>query len=376
MTQSTHTSTVLTLVSSPSLKLIAADLAERGLNLRTRELFLFLWRAKTQPQKLPMGLIFSERFLATELHCSVRTIQRALKVLTVQGLLRIQARTRQDGGGATNRYFPIWRPLAAARPTPTRAPLVAGASPDAPEAPVPIAPETVIVWPEMSGGPTTQCQGGEGPELQVGQALAGDFATTIDLNQDFQKSDQLIPGGPLLRFDTDTALQLFLLASLALNPARLQRWIQQYSLARIAQVAVWILSAPKGAIRHPGGWMHHALIQHWEAPRWVQEARATRQRTAQTILREQATQAQEIAEGEKIMAQQTTEEALWAEIAPRLDALPALYAYAAQLAQAALHSTFRHVFKPGSLTERTFVLRAAQERPELLQEVAAGTATA
>lgn len=43
----------------------------------------------------------------------------------------------------------------------------------------------------------------------------------------------------------------------------------------------------------------------------------------------------EIAEGEKIADNRAQVDVLWAQIAPRIHALPALYAYATELAQAA-----------------------------------------
>lgn len=372
MSQSTQRVSSLTLVSSPSLKLIEADLAQRGLNTNTRQLFLFLWRAKTQPKKLPMGLIFSEKTMATELHVDVRTIQRAIKTLVGEGLLTVQTRTRPDGGVTTNRYIPTWRPAAATKPTASRAPLTVplpSESEKSEEQTLKITPDTVFVWPALSGGTPSICQGGQEPQNEEGQALEGTFEEPIANNQTFSKSDQLIPGGPLLRFDSENHLQLFLFASLktqGITPHKLSRWIRQYGLPRIVQLTTWLLSAPKGAIRAPGGWMTAALTEGWEAPLWVRAAREKSMMKAQTAIREQVAETQTRAEGEKVAAYATEAEALWADIAPRLTQLPALYAYAHELARKQLKSSYAALFKPGSSLERSFIVRAAQECPDLL----------
>ncbi len=380
MSQSTQVTSPLTLVSSPSLKLIEADLAQRGLNTNTRQLFLHLWRAKTQPKKLPLGLIFKEGTLAQELHVSVRTIQRSLQTLVDAGLLRIQPRVRPDGGATSNRYFPTWRPAPVAQPTPARAPLtlpIPNENEPAQEA-VKIAPDTVFVWPILSGGPTPDCQGGVEQQTQARQAVEGHAEDPIDLNPGtFSKSDQQIPGGPVLRFDSEDHLQLFLFAHLktrGITPHQLTRWIRQYGLPRIVQIAIWILSAPKGAIRNPGGWMEAALADGWDAPLWVRTAREKRIKTAQTAIREKKAEEHDIAEGEKIAANRATSEALWADIAPRLTQMPQLYAYARALAQEQLKGSYAALFKPGSALERSFIVRAAQERPELLNANAGASA--
>lgn len=60
----------------------------------------------------------------------------------------------------------------------------------------------------------------------------------------------------ILTFASATALQLFLstlLNSQNIPTPGIQRWIRQYPLERVAQVMVWMLSAPRGVIRSPGG---------------------------------------------------------------------------------------------------------------------------
>lgn len=75
---------------------------------------------------------------------------------------------------------------------------------------------------------------------------------------------------------------------------------------------------------------------------------------------------QEIAEEKKIADNREQADILWAHIAPRLHELPALYAYATEMAQVALKSAFSMVFRPGSVTERAWLVRAAQDRPDLV----------
>lgn len=371
MTQSTHHSSVLTLVSSPSLRLIEADLVNRGLNTTTRQLYLFLWRAKAQPQRLPLGLVFGEKTLAHELHVSVRTIQRALHALEKQALLRIQPRVRSNGGTSSNRYFLSWSPLAQAAPTISRAPLTITPPAEVDAVPVPegpkITPDTVLIWPAVSGDPTTNCQEGGIPESETPSAIEPTFSDPIEINKTFSKSDHPVPNSQILTFASATALQLFLCTLLNgqnIPTPRIQRWIRHYSLERVSQVMVWLLSAPRGVIRSPGGWIEQALLENWAAPLWVRQARERQINTAKRVLAAQEQIDQEIAEGKKIADNREQADALWDDIEPRLAQLPELYAYATTLAQQELQSTYRHVFKPGSLTERAYVLRAAKERPE------------
>lgn len=372
MSQSTQRVSSLTLVSSPSLKLIEADLAQRGLTTNTRQLFLFLWRAKTQPKRLPMGLIFSEKTMANELHVDVRTIQRGIKTLVAEGLLTVKTRTRPDGGVTTNRYIPSWQPAVATKPVASRVPVtlpMLDADDHAESESLKIAPDTVFVWPELSGGIPATCHGGGEPENHDRQALEAGFDEAIANNQTFSKSDQLIPGAPLYRFDSKDSLQLFLFAHLkpqGITPHKLTRWIRQHGLPRIVQLSIWLLSAPPKAIHTPGGWMASALTEGWDAPMWVRNARENRLKKAQTMIREQEAKKQELAEGKKLTAAAAEADALWADIGPRLPQLPALYAYAAELARNELKSLYQHSFRPGSAMERSFVLRAAYQRPELL----------
>lgn len=49
-----------------------------------------------------------------------------------------------------------------------------------------------------------------------------------------------------------------------------------------------------------------------------------------------------------------------------LSQLPALYAYACELAQESPQSLYSRCFKPDSLTERSLIMRVAKERPEVV----------
>lgn len=374
MPQSISSTTSLTLVTSPSLRLIEADLAARGLPPNTRQLYLFLWRARTQPKRLPLGLIFSEVTLATEIHTSVRTVQRSLQRLVAQDLLRITPRVRLDGGASTNRYTLTWHPLAQAHPTTSRAPM--NLEPSVSEDSVadntlPVTPDAIFVWPTLSGDPTTVCQGGVDPQEPTVQSFDGFSDDPISNQETYSMSDQPVPGAAIWTFDTLDALRAFLFAQLTaqdIPSRRIGRWIRHYDLERVAQVTLWILSAPPGSIRSPGGWMARALLEEWAAPLWVRRARERRIITARAVAAMDAQAEQERAVGRKMAEHREQDDRRWADIAPRLTQLPELYAHACQLAQAALKSTFRFVFKPGSPVERAWVLQAARERPDLVRE--------
>ncbi len=360
------------LVASPSLRLIDADLAERGLNPNTRQLYLFFWRAKTQPKKLPLGLIFAEKTLAQEIHVSVRTIQRSLRTLVEQGLLCITPRIRSNGGSTSNRYTLTWQPVAAAEPTVSRAPITSSVPAGEPrsEAEAPdITPDMVFVWPALSGGTPTPCRGGEDPQPQGAQGRESDLDRPIVNPETFSKSDQPVPDGPVWTFDSEDSVQLFLVAMLKTRgiPARrVQRWIRQYGLEHVAQVTVWILSAPQGVIHAPGGWMDRALQEGWDAPVWVRQARDRRLRETRAKVAVRRRDAQDQAEGKKMAEQREQDDRLWARIRPQLSQLRELYAHAAELARAELGSLFPHLFRGGSEMERHYVLRVAREKPDLL----------
>lgn len=358
----------------PSLRVIEADLVGRGFTTNTRQLYLFLWRAKTQPQKLRLGLIFSEKTLAHEIHVSVRTVQRALRTLVEAGLLQVQPRFRQDGGATSNRYVVTWRPgtPVPVDPSVSRVPLTASRPPEEPDSSrtseTLVTPDAVLAWPPVSEGHTPPCQGEDEASTPEGPTVEESLDDPISKNQTFSKSDQLIPGARVLTFASEDALRMFVLAHLTsrgIDSRRLRRWIRRYGLSRIAQLTVWLLSAPAGAIRAPGGWMAHALAEEWAAPAWVRTARTlclqqARQATRDQVLREKAQ-----AEGEKSQTITEQHRRVWERIAPHLAQLSDLYAYARALAQADLRSACHEVFKVGSLTERMYLVRAAQERPDL-----------
>ena len=116
--------------------------------------------------------------------------------------------------------------------------------------------------------------------------------------------------------------------------------------------------------------MASAITEGWDAPLWVRNAREKRLKKAQALIREKEAKEQDLAEGEKVAAAKAEAEALWADLGPRLPQLPALYAYATELARHDLKSLYQHHFRPGSAMERSFVLRAANERPELMAVIA------
>lgn len=206
---------ILAFVGKSSIRLVDADLAQRGLNRTACHLFLWFWRMKNDPEKMSLGIILKDKTIANELRCSVRTVQRAVSVLKNKGLLTVIVRMRpKDGGQTSNRYIPHWRPLSVPDPQPARVPMdwqqntMKDAADDGGGA---LTPDTIFLWPGMSGGPASHCQGGFPDKAQPGQASEGDLADAIVSNpQAFAKSDQLTAGAPVCRFDDEDHVRLFL----------------------------------------------------------------------------------------------------------------------------------------------------------------------
>ncbi|WP_053958181.1 HTH domain-containing protein [Sulfobacillus thermosulfidooxidans] len=370
MKQNTHTSPHSYSRVLPTLKRIETDLVERGLPPNTRQLYLFLWRAKTQTPRLPLGLIFSEKTLARETHMSTRTVRRSLQRLEMLGLLRIISRKRANGGTTSNRYVLTWQPLKSVpQPTITTVERVHDTTESAPASEPTPTPDTVFMWPEVSEGSPSDCPRGESARDLDPSTIETSIREPIPEKKTFSKSDQPIPGAPLWTFSSKHDVQLFLIAMLQkhqISIKRIRHWLRHYDMARVAQVAIWMVSAPPKAIQFPGGWMERALREEWAAPRWVHELRQRRIDYAEHLTYLQTQKAQEIADEERIHAAQTEATAQWERLAPRLSELSGLKVYAAELARKALGSLFAHVFREGSPTWRSFILKAAQERPDLV----------
>lgn len=369
MIQNTPISSQLFPKVPPTLKRIEADLVDRGLPPNTRQLYLFLWRAKTQTPRLPLGLIFSEKTLARETHMSTRTVRRSLQRLETLGLLRIIPRKRANGGTTSNRYVLTWQPLMTVpQPTITTVERIQDTAPSTSTSePVP-TPDTVFIWPEMSEGNRTDCPRGESPQSLDTTPVESHQREPIQEKQTFSKSDQPLPGAPMWKFSSKHDVQLFLIALLEkhhISPKCVHHWLRHYDLARVAQVAIWMVSAPSKAIRFPGGWMNRALRDEWSAPRWVHEVRQRRIDYAERMAQLHDQKLREMADEERVRAAQAEATAQWKVLAPCLSQLSALQEYAAELARKALGSLFAHTFREGSPTWRAFILKAAQERPDL-----------
>jgi hypothetical protein len=115
------------------------------------------------------------------------------------------------------------------------------------------------------------------PQTDVVSAETAESVQPIEENQELETmiTTPHLPGAPLQRFPSAEALLLFLLAHLrprGISRARLHQWVAAFGLERVATVAQWILSAPKGAIHNAGAWMHRALHDEWSAPSWVRQA--------------------------------------------------------------------------------------------------------
>ncbi len=394
MKQSVQELNVLNFQLSRQLRLINADLKNRGIHKSARELFLFLWRGAharkpNGKRLLPKGPIFKVETLAKLLDVHERTVQRNIRLLEGHGLLHISAnKAAQRGGHPTNRLWPIWQPARDAAPEPQRVIASLDLPSDEAAAPEPerfqMEATAVFIWPEVSPSITTACHHGSHTEGQAPPDFERSFAVARDKDQTYSKSDQPIPGRPVYVFDSAAAVRLFLLVHLeAYNVARsaTEKWIAKFGLARTAQVAQWVFASEAGVIEQPGGWMRRALEEQWTTPTAIANARKAALTEAKAQERDRHNAEEEQASKERSATVEAQRNGVWAAIVDRLDELPDLYAMAetkARHASCSVHgefsySAFQAAFKPGGPSWRAFLIDAALERPELWADVSAAS---
>lgn len=81
---------------------VSNSIADLGLTPREEQLVNRLLRHRWTPESVVFVRI---SVLAASMHCHRRTVERAIDSLVQRGLLTVEARYRDDGGRAANRYI-------------------------------------------------------------------------------------------------------------------------------------------------------------------------------------------------------------------------------------------------------------------------------
>ena len=386
MNQSIPDLKVLNFQLSRQLRLINADLKNRGIHKSARELFLFLWRGAharkpNGKRLLPKGPIFKVETLAELLEVHERTIQRNIRLLERHGLLHVSAnKPSRRGGHPTNRLWPIWQPARDTAPKPQKVIAPIDLSSDQIAAPeqerFQMETTAVFAWPEMSPSKATPCHHDEASHGQTPPTFERSFALARVKDRTYSKSDQPIPGRPVYAFESAADIRLFLLLHLetyGVSRSAVDEWIAKFGLARTAQVAQWVFSSKVGTIKQVGGWMRCALEQQWTAPTPITKARKAALAEARAQQFAKAAAAKEGAAKEQSAAVDAERSAVWRLISGRLEELPELYALAEAKARVTLSTMFQVFFRPGNPTWRTFLIDAALQHPELWHGVGSET---
>ncbi|NMP23561.1 hypothetical protein [Sulfobacillus harzensis] len=341
-----------------------------------QRVFAFFWQCTHQ--RRPMKQLFmGEKTIAAETFLTVRSVRRALRTLEDAGLLTTYHRPRRHAMHArdltTNRYVIHWHPYTATEidPMDVSQALVPeyahSSSLETPSATADLEVPADVSF--VSGGERTGCPEGsasETPETRMPIDSENTKPAPIEdpgFKQEFDQQD----GSPVWRFSTPQALLLFLLSHLktrGIGPVTLRKWIQSYSLSRVAEVSQWVLSAPQGAIKNPGAWMRSALEHEWTAPSWVREATrkralARQEREYQRTLARRARQ--EDAARDEIREARAREDIVWMQYGARLEQDQTVVAKATRLAQEALGPAAAALFRPGTVLWRQFTMRAGEE---------------
>ncbi len=333
-----------------------------------RDLFAFLWRAK----KTLKFIIFGVKYIAREIHCHPRSVQRAIQQLITAGLLRLERRkspTKHDP--TSNRYYPIWTPYTDRQKeyseTSSNQPDLSLTSVQHRDAP--LRQEQTS---SMPGEDMTQCRdplNSETPETVEAQEIPPLPPQPI-LDPLLRKKDQ--PGRLLLSakqaLESGTASSGFddVIANIPTDwhiyTPRIAQWLSQFGLKRVQTVIQWVIDAPKGSIRQPGGWIYRALTEDWAQPTWEKDS----------IVAEKAIQIRKQQVDDEMTKRQQEEQErqdalkafnqTWAMVEPLIDQPEGqtLLQRAYELATTELKSMTNTLFKTGSPLWKSFIIRAWQ----------------
>ena len=340
------------------------------LSRAARDLFAFLMRA----QKTLKFIIFGIKYMSTELHYHPRTVQRAIKQLVDAGLLMVEYRMSPKHDPTLNRYFPRWSPYevpSSRQPSTETKPNFKRISTDS-QALSATTPES-LQNSLTPGRALTVCRdplSNTQPEPLEPQAIVTPSPKPI-LDPLLRKKDQ---PGPALRQRShvieNTPDQLkcddvFISIPTDWNiyTPRLAQWIGKFGVTRVKTVIQWVENAPKGTIRHPGGWIYRALTEDWSEPTWEGDSV---KRTQSALVRKQQVDEEmskrEQEEEERQAAGAAFEQA-WSTVAPLIDQPlgKKLLQRAYDLAAIELKSMTNTLFKAGSPLWKSFVIRAWEE---------------
>ncbi len=353
------------------------------LSRTARDLFAFLWRAR----KTLKNIVFGVKYMARELHCHPRTVQRAIAQLVAAGLLRLERRqspTKHDP--TSNRYFPHWVPYQNNEPQPVEDTEIpqenSTATPDtlaSDSAPL-IVPDSIENPPHSATENTSSMPGEEVAICR--DPLEKITAESIDtqasspshpnpiLDLRLRKNDQPGLSHPQALKSSQAPPSPYddVIASIpntwGLYTPRLMQWIEKFGLDRVNTVTQWVKNAPSGKIRHIGGWVFQALQENWSEPSWEIDRGL---RIQATELRQKAIEAEMLSRQQEESARHSDAQAFdnaWTIVEPLLQEPggDTLLQEAYTLAKEALKASTSMLFKPGSPIWRSFIIQAWRQR--------------
>ena len=345
-------------------------LSRPDLSRAARDLFAFLMRAK----RTLKFIIFGIKYISAELHYHPRTVQRAIKQLVEAGLLMVEYRTSTKHDPTSNRYFPRWSPYEApsSRQSSTKAkPNLKTISTDSQgQSSAAADPSQDSSTP---GGDLAICRDPQPvtqPDSLEPPPIAAPSSNPI-LDPLLRKKDQ--PGSapclPIHVIENGPAQANFddVITSIPkdwnIYTPRLAQWIEKFGVDRIKTVIQWVVDAPIGTIRHPGGWIYRALTEDWSEPTWEAD---TVQRTRSTLLHKQRVDEEMKKRQREEEERQTMRAAFdqaWTTIEPLIDQPfgKTLLQRAYELAATELKSMTSALFKAGSPLWKSFLIRAWEE---------------
>lgn len=279
-------------------------LEDPGLTAAQKQVWVILRQAHVQ-----FGRVFySMPTLAKKCGVTVRTVQRACRVLETKGWLVITRRWHPAGDPTSHLFEPV---LALKSSPPLETP-----SPGAAAETLPMSPPSPIADHHPAGYPQP-----ETPHDSADSAVSPRSDPGISASQNDKQHQASAPARHTwLEWGLSAPHRVvnWVQENNLVPPSRLHQWIQRYGLARTGQVVSWALSAPDNAVRSISAWIETALAQGWAGHnRWIQTWEASRQ--AQLSAQKTAQQMQQDkAYGDQVKKQHEKELAEWSQIQSQL----------------------------------------------------------
>jgi len=279
-------------------------------------------------------VFYSMPTLAQKCGLTVRTVQRACRVLEAKGWLHITRRQHPAGDPTSHLFRPL---IGFHQASPAVSNEAVEASDESP--PTPTADHHPATYPQ--------------PKPPTDSTLSEDLGASdpgILASQNDKQPDPALPARHTwLEWGISAPHKVvnWVQEHEIIPSVRVRHWIHQYGMAKTAQVISWALSAPDQAIRSVTAWIEAALAQGWNGHnRWIQDWEASRrakmdaERTVQLVQQERV-------QSDQVKAHQERDQKEWYAIRESLT--PEAFEDLAQAVYA--HLEARHQWTP-ALTRR------------------------